>query len=235
MANLIPEQLALLHQAADLRAGGKPWAAVATELKVPDAELRGLRAGNAGLYDRLARRAEREFERETVRAALTRLCELMKSGDESVAMLAAGTVVRYELARMRLELAQIQQKRARLHQELIIDQTFPRAARETPRLRNELPPPPSRPVTAGKSGCDSGCDSTTAKPQAPAQKPLSAEPPAKKTACDSAPAAAVTPPPPSPTPAAPLSAPPQGKTTTVDAVRRKKWLPERMPDGLPLG
>jgi len=234
MANLIPEQLALLHHAAELRAGGKPWAAVATELKVPDAELRGLRAANARLYDRLARRAEREFERETVRAALTRLCELMRSSDESVAMLAAGTVIRYELARMRQELAQIQQKRDRLHRELIIDQTFPRAARETARWRNELPPPPSRPVTAPKPGCDSGCDSSTIKPQAPAQKPLSAELPAKKTACDSAPAAAVTPPP-APTPAAPLSAPPKGKTTIVDSIRRKKWLTERMPDGLPLG
>jgi hypothetical protein len=209
MSTLVPEQLLLLNRAAELRASGAPWAAVAAVLKVASDQLHELRTTHARAYDRLARRADNEFARETVRATLARLRELLKSTDESVAMLAAGTVIRYELARMR--------------QEARKDRPFPR---ETPRWRNETPPLPSRNITASKPECDSGCDSPISRPEMPKSQVVSADPIAPKSArCDSPPASVVTPARPTPTPSAP-PAPSKGKTTTVDALRRKKWLPD---------
>ncbi len=143
MSNLIPEKLALLGRAAELRATGAAWVAVATELKVADDELRTLRAANTHDYNRLARRAEREFEREAARASLARLRELLKSTEDGVAMLAAGTIIRYELARMRHEVQAERNDQQRRFQ----------------KLRNELPPLPSsrlreqmRTVTRGVTG-----------------------------------------------------------------------------------
>ncbi len=66
MSSLIPEPLTLLDRAAERRAAGKPWLAVSGELQIADSELRTLRVANARTYDRLTRRAEREFHRETV-------------------------------------------------------------------------------------------------------------------------------------------------------------------------
>jgi hypothetical protein len=225
MANLIPEQLALLDHAAELRAGGSPWAAVATELKVAPDELRSLRATHARFYDRLARHADREFERETVRATLARLRELMRSSDESVAMLAAGTVIRYELARMRQEL---QKERGRVSRE---------ARRELLPWRNETPPAPSRPVSTARpqenAKCDRGCDSVASRPQAPMNPGVASSAGTQKPArCDTAPSASAAPvTAPKPAPAVPASnsvppSPAKRNTTIMDAIRRKKWLPD---------
>jgi hypothetical protein len=226
MSSLVPEQLALLHHAAELRAGGTTWEAVATELKVPDAELRALRAANARLYDRLARRAEQEFERETVRATLARLRELMKSASEGIAMMAAGTVIRYQLARMRDD-----QRKQRERNRCIDD---------GPRWRNELPPPPSRPVTSSRqdhdrgvtAGVTGGCDTPLSRPEPPANQGVTSSAPARKSVlCDNVPT------PRTPAGTAPQSVPAvggsnsvstgpaKGNTMLVDAIRRKKWLP----------
>ena len=202
MSSLLPEKLLLLDRAAELRAAGTPWTAVATELKVADNELHTLRAANARAYDRLARQAEREFQRETVRATLTRLRELLKSTDEGVAMLAAGTVIRYELARMRNDLEAARDSFRKRQRQLLDEFTSPRK-----RPRDEFPPPPSGPVTAGKTGCDSGCDSPPARSEPPKTQRVAAGSMAVNSQrCDNAPsmsASTGTTPKPVPAPQAP--------------------------------
>jgi hypothetical protein len=202
MSRLNPEKLLVLNRAAELRAGGSSWPTVATELKVAADELRSLRAANARAYDRLERRADNEFKRETVRASLARLRELLKSESEGLAMAAAGTIIRYELARMRHD------ERRELR-------------KAEPKFRNELPPPPSRAVTAEKSRCDGGCDSVSTATQMPNQTAVTAEqatPAAAQTSRrDSVPTSGVT--------GGVTASKPTGKTTMMDAIRRKKWMP----------
>jgi hypothetical protein len=96
-----PEPLALLGRAAELRAGGTPWDDVAAKLAVAVDDLRRLAAEHARGYARLVRRAQREFVRETMHATVARLRDLLKSQQEGVAMMAAATLVRYDLAKMR--------------------------------------------------------------------------------------------------------------------------------------
>src|SRR6476469_1693821 len=101
MSRLIPQQQALLVRAAEFRAAGTPWTAIATELQVADDDLRDLRDANTRLFRQLVRRANHEFEDETLRSTLARLRELMKSANEGVALAAAGIVIRCEMLRMR--------------------------------------------------------------------------------------------------------------------------------------
>ena len=140
-----------------------------------------------------------------MRASLARLRELLKSESEGLAMAAAGTIIRYELARMRHD-----ERRER--GELRKNET---------KIRNELPPPPSWRTTAEKPHCDSGCDTSTPATQTPTTAAVNAEKVepivTQKSGCDSVPATGVT---------AGVTAPkPAGKTTMMDAIRRKKWLP----------
>lgn len=95
------EPLALLSRAADLRAHGTPWNDTARQLAVEADPLHRLVAEHRRDYDRLARRARTEAARETFDAALAALRGLLKSEDPRVSLLAATTIVRYEMARMR--------------------------------------------------------------------------------------------------------------------------------------
>ena len=73
--------------------------AAAEQLKITPDELRALINSHRRDFQRRARRAEREFDAELRRVALAKLLELMRSANEAAAMFAAGTVIRYELAR----------------------------------------------------------------------------------------------------------------------------------------
>jgi hypothetical protein len=211
MTNLIPEKLALLGRAAELRAEGSPWAAVSTELKVADEELRTLRVANSREYDRLAIRAEREFERETARACLARLRELLKSQDERIAMTAAGTIIRYELARMRNEI-RVEEKTVQ---------------RQRKKLRDELPPLPGPRVREHDARGPVRNEQTsvgakpTAAPRVIAQSTSPNPPSGNGPAMTPKLAAAIRP----PIAPQPVSALPKPKSTVMDALRRKKWVP----------
>lgn len=204
MSTLIPQTLALLGRAAELRANGSSWSVVAAELKIADDELRSLRSANAREYHHLARRAEREFERETARACLARLRELLKSQDERIAMTAAGTIIRYELARMRhdvrAEQKSLGQQRNALRNELaplpgsrVREQTANGRAPAAPSSPAAKPPVPSRVIT----------------PSAVADRPPGA-------------GSAVSP----PLAPQPVSALPRPKSTVMESLRRKKWIPK---------
>src|SRR5436190_8675804 len=101
MTTASPAPLALLTRAAELRAAGTPWPDAAAQLKVGHAELRRLPAEHARDYERLARRARTDFIRETLHEALAALRDQLKSSDDRIRFMAATTIVRYELARMR--------------------------------------------------------------------------------------------------------------------------------------
>jgi hypothetical protein len=215
MSALVPDQLSLLDRAAELRAAGVAMTAAAERLKLTPDELRALIGGHRRDFQRLSRRAEREFDAELRRVALAKLMELMRGTNEAAAMFAAGTVIRYELARMRDDARRRRDSAGHSHG----------------RPRNELPPPPSRNVTAQSLACDTGCDRPVAAPQVQIQKPVAPQSPVHaQSRCDTVPAVvpvAVTPPP-APLHAAVPSPPdglPRGKTTMVDAIRKKKWLP----------
>jgi hypothetical protein len=202
MSGLLPERLALLGRAAELRANGTPWPDVAAQLATGTDELRRLACEHARAYDRLARRSRREFLGETMSATVARLRDLLKSQQEGVAMMAAVTLVRYDLAKMR------DRRQARNE----------RKPRHKKRRRNELPPPPGVTVTAETVEAaepveNARCDSPSAAPQVLMPERLPAAPvAAEKTGCDSVAAAP-------PVPA------PRGSTRQVDAIRRKRWLP----------
>lgn len=95
------ETRSLLTRAADLRVAGANWPDAAKQLAVGEAELRTLATDYQRDYDKLARRARTEAARETFDAALTALRGLLKSEDARVSLLAATTIVRYEMARLR--------------------------------------------------------------------------------------------------------------------------------------
>ena len=96
-----PETLSLLGRAAELRAAGNPWTETATQLAVDLGQLRQLTSTHTRDYERLSRRARNELQRESLDAALAALRQQLKSPDERVKFLAASTIIRYELARMR--------------------------------------------------------------------------------------------------------------------------------------
>ena len=227
MSNLQPEKALLLERAAELRAAGSPWTAVATELKVAADDLRTLRQSNTRLFDRLVRRADRESAADTLRATFARLRELLKSTNEKIAMLAAGTIIRFELARMRQSL---QARRNALE-------------RWGERNRDELPPLPSRRLGVEKLGCDRLGSQPKRSEEVPAQQAVATQAPAKSTTWDSMPVTGVTgaklasaspavnraecaqkPPLLQSPPAAPPGAA-KGKSSVTEALRRKKWLP----------
>jgi hypothetical protein len=214
MSALVPDKLSLLDRAAELRAAGTSLPVAAERLKLTTDELRALIGSNRRDFQRLSRRAEREFDAELRRVALAKLLELMRSNNEAAAMFAAGTVIRYELARMRAET-----RRRR-------EAAYP----PRNRLRDESPPPPSRGVTLTPHPRDSGCDSPLPPPQLHIQKPVMPQaPPSSLETCDIFAAAATTArahEAPSPQSAAFAQAVgPKGKSTMVDAIRKKKWLP----------
>jgi hypothetical protein len=206
---LVPETLALLGRAAELRAAGTPWPDAALQLKVAPDDLRALVAAHRRDFDRLVRRAGRDLEDETRGATLAKLRELLKSPNEGVVMFAAGIFIRYELAKMRHEVQ--------------LGRTG-RPERE-PRPRNELPPPPSRTITAEKTACDRGCDNPTPTPEVQKSQSVASAAAPQKVSCDSVAKAGVTAGVTAPKAPA-TSPPPRGKTATVDAIRLKRWLPD---------
>jgi hypothetical protein len=229
MSSHLPEKLLVLDRAAELRAAGAPWPTVATELKLPVEELRSLRAAHASAYNRLARRAADEFRRDTMQETLARLRRLLQSENEGVAIVAAGTVVRYELARMRQDARRERPERPARSSCVEI--------RESPRWRNDPPPPPSRPTPTPEPACDSQCDSgpgewcdrrcdtSAAVPEAPGKEEVKHPPVGQEKAMPSdVPMGGVTPAPTPPAAEQP-AAPPRRRTTRVDAIRRRKWLP----------
>jgi hypothetical protein len=147
MSDIVPANLDLLRQAAELRADGTPWPAVAAKLAVSVGQLRRVADEHARAYGRLTRRANRELHGDTMRRTVAKLGGLLDSPEQGVVMMAAATLVRYDLARMRQEL-QTRRERDR----------GGRWAR-----RDELPPAPSVTVTAVKTGRDTA----PAKPEMP--------------------------------------------------------------------
>jgi hypothetical protein len=213
MSSLIPERLALLERAAELRARGTPWDDIAAKLTVAPDDIRRLSSENARAYARLARRAKREFRSEAMNATIAKLRDLLNHEQVGIAMAAAATLVRYDLARMRHE------------------QHAGRPPKNQ-RQRDELPPLPSgrvASVTVDNTRCDSRCDTTPVTPQVQAPKPVPAElVGAQKTGCDTVTAVTITTPvtptpPTAPVPAKPVAS--REKTRVVDAIRRKRWLP----------
>jgi hypothetical protein len=95
------ESLVLLSRAAELRASGTRWPDAATQLSVGHDELRKLVAEHNRDYERLARRARADLLRETLDEAVAALRVMLKSPDARLGFLAATTLVRFELARMR--------------------------------------------------------------------------------------------------------------------------------------
>jgi hypothetical protein len=205
MSGLLPERLALLGRAAELRANGTPWPDVAAQLATGTDELRRLAGEHVRAFGRLQRQARREFLGEVMAGAVARLRELLKSPQEGVALTAAVTLVRYDLAKTR--------DRRLAH--------AGRKARHRRRRRDELPPRPGVTVTAEAVEAtettemveNTRCDSPTPAPQVLMPERVPAAPvAAEKTGCDS-----VT--------AAPPAPAPRGSTRQVDAIRRKRWLP----------
>ena len=98
-----PETLALLGRAAELRASGTHWDRAAARLCLPHAELRKLVADHPRDYDRLVRRARAGVLREALDEALAVLRTHLGSRDERASLSAATTLVRYDLARTRLD------------------------------------------------------------------------------------------------------------------------------------
>jgi hypothetical protein len=96
------ESLALLGRAAELRASGTHWADAAAQLSLGHDELRRLVSDHSRDYERLVRRARTDVLRETLDEALAALRTHLTSRDERVSMVAATTLVRYDLARTRL-------------------------------------------------------------------------------------------------------------------------------------
>jgi len=215
MSALLPERLGLLGRAAELRAAGTPWPDVATKLATGPDDLRRLATEHARAFGRLARRAKREFRREVMAAAVARLRELLKSQQEGVALAAAATLVRYELAQMRDR----RQSRA--------DRKARHKGRRRGSRRDELPTRPGLTLTphAVKTvsetvQCDTAeaarCDTTAPAPQVltPQGVPTAA-PSAEKVRCDTGCDSVL---------AAPADMP-RGSTKRVDAIRRGRWLP----------
>jgi hypothetical protein len=220
MPELLPERLGLLARAAELRAGGTPWTDVATQLATNTDELRRLTCEHAGAFGRLRRRAGREFRREVMAASVARLRDLLRSHQEGVALAAAATLVRYDLALMR------DRRQARADRKA-------RHKRRGRGRRDELPPrpgltvaaEPAEPVEApevtkrveAKSAAESARrNSPTPAPQVVAAERVPAAPPgAEKRACDTG------------CDSAPVSTPakPRGSTKRVDAIRRGRWFP----------
>ena len=135
------------------------------------------------------------------------LRELLRSPEPGTVALAAITIVRYELAKMK----------ERYHASSV---RLARQRKENNPFRNELPPLPSRGVTVEKTRCDTRCDSPPPATQSPKSQPVAASPiAATKPRCDTLPA------PPVPTallqPTNPVAK--KGKTAVVDAIRRKRW------------
>jgi hypothetical protein len=97
-----PESLALLGRAAQLRASGVPWPDAAAQLSLGHDELRRLVSDHSRDYERLVRRARTGVLRETLDEALAALRTHLASREERVSMVAATTLVRYDLARTRL-------------------------------------------------------------------------------------------------------------------------------------
>src|SRR5262245_58690184 len=185
MSALLPDTPALLGHAAELRARGTPWDGVATQLMIRTDELRRLVRDHARTYDRLADQARREFAHETLHAALARLHGLLQRQNERVALSAASTLVRYDLAQLR-------------HRQ----QARTRKDRQAEKPRNELPPLPGETGTAeknvGVAVQKTRCDTPSPRPQVPVGEGVSAGAvDVQKAGCDSvtaAPAPASSPP-----------------------------------------
>ena len=178
MSSTSPESLALLGRAAELRAAGTPWADAATQLAVGVDELRRLAAGHARDYDRLARRARAELLRETLDAALAALRARLNSPDPGVSLLAATTIVRYDLARMRHGLkdagTRLERDSRRSPRKLTIGAHNARAGSvpESPEV------PARQEVVAAKNVTQSGPPAgASAGPSRPAATPPAAPPP----------------------------------------------------------
>jgi len=217
----------MLVRAAELRSSGLPWADVADRLTVGLDDLRSLADDLSGVYDRLCRQARRSYRRETMDATVTRLRELLKSQQESVALLAATTLIRYDLAFMRREVQHSTCRRRHT------------SRRRVPR-RDETPPPPSAASASKKARCDTPSTESEVPLEKAVEEPVTGAPIA---GCDSSKREGVTSPvsrpsrpaavvehatnqgvPVPPTPAAAARSE-QGKTSMMGKIRRKKWLP----------
>lgn len=243
MSAIIPANLDLLRQAAELRADGTPWKAVAATLEISLGQLRRLADEHSRVYTRLSRRANRELMSDVLRRTVAKLSGLLESSDQSVVMMAAATIVRLDLAKTRARAQRGTRRRKRVR-------------------RDELPPAPSVIVSAQKTRCDTlppgpempegqrvaanppsvqsaRCDSVTAgrdsvtfdsvvRAHSPCvvressevfeqPRPEVNEPrPAERDLCEP------TPQPPAP-PAQPVAR--NGKPGTMTAIRRKRWIP----------
>jgi hypothetical protein len=93
-----PEPLSRLELAAELRAAGTSWPDTANQMALTHDELRRLVAEYHRDYQRLLRRARTEFQRDALATALGKLRELTRSAEPRIGLMAATTIVRYDLA-----------------------------------------------------------------------------------------------------------------------------------------
>ena len=176
-----PESLALLERAAELRATGTPWPDTAKKLAVGVEALRTLAAEFQPDYDRLARRARDEVFRDTFREALTTLRNLLATEDTRTKFLAATTIVRCEMTRMRLSTKEAGD-RVEYDTHPLNRNDHPSVEVKTPRARNTSESPKvqnQQEVNAAKKVAQPTAPPVTPKPATPAPAaPVAAKQPA---------------------------------------------------------
>ena len=193
-----PESLALLGRAAELRASGVPWSDAAAQLSLGHDELRRLVSDHTRDYERLVRRARTEVLRETLDEAVAALRVHLASREERVSMVAATTLVRYDLARTRLG---AQEARTRLERRA--HKLREQNASESTEVTNK------QDVTAAKNVA-----------QTTAPRPAASAPAAPPGPAPAKPSVAPAPPTPTPPVAAP-AAPPAAKPPLDELARRR--------------
>jgi hypothetical protein len=195
------ESLALLGRAAELRASGTHWADAAAQLSLGHDELRRLVSDHSRDYERLVRRARTDVLRETLDEALAALRTHLTSRDERVSMVAATTLVRYDLARTRLG---AQEARTRLERRArkLREQNASESTEVTKRQKVDAP------KNVAQTAAPRPAASAPTAPHAPA--------PAKTPA---APATATATP---PTPATASAAPPPAAKAPLDELARRR-------------
>jgi hypothetical protein len=217
MTTISPTTLALLGRAAHLRASGRSWADAAAQLAVGQDELRRLAYEHSRDYDRLSRRARNEVLRESMDEAVGTLRRLLGSEDPDVGRMAAVTLVRYTMARMRQDLnaggeRPPKPRKITVEAENVRAENSSELAKVTKRqdvdaAKKVAQPHPQPPATRVPS------------PPAVAQPPATAPAPATPAASPAAPGTA-----PAPTPAHPATPPPAAKPSDAELLRRKRLL-----------
>ena len=178
----------------------------AAQLAVDAQELRKLASEHARDYERLTRRARNEVLRESLDAALATLRSKLTSPELRVSMVAATTIVRYDLARMRYGQ---KDAGAKLDRESRRSSRRESMADKAHEVRNENVRESTK--VTNPQDVNAAKKSAQSTPKAPAN-------------------AAPSPPAPTPQTATPQPAPPvtpvaqPGKPSVADAIRRERLL-----------